>query len=157
MRLWRNRVNAEHSSLNVLITRILQIILSIVLILSIVGKLIDPKSTLEFIVKVGIIDFDARIIFSFVIFTELLLSLFIPLGIFRKKIFLFQFLLYLLFLMVIIVSIIKGFSSDCGCFGSLFPTDSWVLIISKNILLGIISFYLHLNYKETFTIETFWK
>ncbi len=137
------------------ITKLLQYIIGIILLISIIGKSINMKPTLIFLSFLSNDFIDNRYIFSLIIFLEIILCISVLLGLFPRLTFKIIPIVFFIYSLAVFYSILQGINTDCGCFGNLIESPIGLATLFRNIFLFIISIVISVNYKHVYTFEKF--
>ena len=133
-----------------LISKLLQIILSVVFLFSAISKLIAPGLFEITIIEQGIITSReiASYIARFLIIFELFIGLALLQPYYLKKVVLPLSLLTLLgFTFLLLFSIVAGDTNNCGCFGEVLKMSP-LQAIMKNVVLIIIGIFVYKSAKQ---------
>ena len=119
-----------------------RIILIIILVVSGIGKILDPVSTIEVLNTFNVFTESINVVISSVLpFLEIALAVMLISNYTSKLVSLGVLILFIGFLVVSISGYVLGYDNDCGCFGSLADSSFGIIMVLRNfifVLLAII-------------------
>jgi hypothetical protein len=135
----------------IIIANTVQIIIFGIFVTSLITKIIDSTNYVTFLAKLGVEYNMIAMSRSLIILIESAVLLFIIVGNYNK-VYLYLMYLLLFFNIFFVYALVKNVNSSCGCFGNIYIGSISYLSIMRNIILALLCYYVHKNYKYVLNI-----